>query len=293
MKFKRSLGEWTFDFINTCIMVLLMIAAIYPVLYVLFASFSMPAQLDKHVGILLKPLGFTLEGYKLILNNNNIITGYENTLFYVIVGTAVNLIMTALGAYALSRKGFLLRNIILFLITFTMFFSGGIIPLFLILKDMGMINTRWVMVLPGAISVWNLIVMKTSFEAIPVSLEESAKIDGANDIIVLFRIILPISIPIMAVMALFYGIGHWNSWFNAVLYLRSRSLYPLQLFMREILILNNDTNTMRDFATGQSESYSKLVKYCAIIVSTIPVLMVYPFLQKYFVKGIMIGAIKG
>ena len=294
MVLKRTLGEKMFDFFNVCFMLLIIFITLYPMMYVVFASLSDPNELSKHLGMLWRPLGFTLNGYELVLANENIITGYKNTLFYVVFGTAANLLMTSLGAYVLSRKWFMLRNPILLMITFTMFFSGGIIPLFLILNSIGLINTRLAMIIPNVISVWNLIVMKTSFEAIPAGMEESAKIDGANDFIVFAKIILPLSLPIIAVMGLFYGVANWSEWFSAVMYLKDRELFPLQLFMREILILSNDAETMRSMVmSGETEAYSKLVKYCTIIVSTVPILLVYPFIQKYFVKGIMIGAVKG
>ena len=247
-------------------------------------------------GFLIKPLGkWTLEGYKLTLSNPNVVTGYRNTLFYVVVGTAINVVMTALGAFCVTRKHFGLKKPMLIMLTITMFFSGGMIPLFLIVQTLNIYNTIWAILLPGAMSSWNLIIMKTFFEGIPESLEESATIDGASDWEVFIRIILPLSKPVIAVMVLFYGVNNWNAWFNHMIFLRDRQLFPLQLFLREILMLNasasGQTPTVGSMVT--QSYYKELLQYCVIIVATVPILCIYPFLQKYFVKGVMIGAIKG
>lgn len=292
---KKSTGELVFDIFNHIFLVLVAIICLYPMIYVLFASFSQPSLLAKHRGILFGPLGFTLKGYELVFDNPNIITGYINTIIYVVAGTALSLLLTTFGAYALSRKDLLWRKQIMFLVTFTMFFSGGLIPFYLVVMQLKMINTRWAIIIPGAISVWNLIVMRTSFQSIPESLIESAKIDGANDFIILFRIVIPVSIATIAVMTLFYAVGQWNGWFNAMIFLRDRDLFPLQLILREILI-SNDVNSMTRVQDASqlvdTDYYKMLVKYCTIIVSTAPILCLYPFLQKYFVKGVMIGSLK-
>ncbi|MFU0799298.1 MAG: carbohydrate ABC transporter permease [Xylanivirga thermophila] len=293
---KRTTGEKVFDVINVIIMILLMISCLYPMLYVLFASISDPKALSQHRGILLKPLGFTLKGYDLVFSNPNISSGYINTIFYVIIGTAINIFMTSLGAYVLSRRDLYWRKLITFLITFTMFFGGGLIPYYLLVQKLGLINTRAAMIIPGAVSTWNLIVMRTSFLSIPDSLEESARLDGANDFTILFKIILPLSKATIAVMTLFYAVGHWNEWFNAMIFLRDRELFPLQLILREILITNDtkDMTIITDASQlGEQDIYKSLVQYCTIIVATVPILFIYPFLQKYFVKGVMIGSVKG
>lgn len=291
---KTSVSEKTFGVINHGFMLLVVAVSVYPVLHVLFASFSVPSLLLQHRGILIRPLGFTFQGYELVFANRSIMTGYLNTIFYVSVGTALNLLLTSFGAYGLSRKNVLWRDLVMVLIVFTMFFSGGLIPLFLLVRNLGILNTRTAMILPTAISAWNLIVMRTVMAAtIPDSLEESAKIDGANDFVILFRIVLPLSTAVLAVMALFYGVGHWNQWFNAMLFLRSRALYPLQLVLREILITRDLTAMPVDQFTAGREQYQELIKYAVIIVATVPVMCIYPFLQKYFVRGIMIGALKG
>jgi putative aldouronate transport system permease protein len=290
---RRSWGERLFDGANVIFMILLSAVTLYPFLYVLFASLSDPTWVVQMRGLILFPKGATLEAYKLVFDNPAILTGYANTLFYVIVGTALNILMTSLGAYALSRQSVMWKNPIMFLIVFTMFFNGGLIPTYLLVNNLGMLDSRWALIIPSAMSAYNLIIMRTSFQSIPVSLEESAKLDGANDFTVLFRIVLPLSMPVVAVMILFYGVGHWNGWFNALIYLRTRDLYPLQLILREILITNSTDSMMTGVGGADKMPIGETIKYATIIVATVPILMLYPFLQKYFVKGVMIGAIKG
>lgn len=292
MKIKRSIGEKTFDVFNTVLMLGLTILTLYPFLYVLFASLSDPGALAKHRGILLMPLNATIEAYKFVFDNSMIMVGYANTLFYVVVGTALNLLLTSIGAYCLSRRNVMLGKPIMFMIVFTMFFSGGLVPSYLLIDNLGMMDTRWALIIPGAISAWNLIIMRTSFQGIPISLEESARIDGANDFTILFKIILPLSLPVLAVMLLFYAVGHWNSYFGAMIYLRDRDLFPLQLILREILISNSTDNFISGVGAGDRYPIGETVKYATIIVSTLPILFLYPFLQKYFVKGVMVGSIK-
>lgn len=290
---KKSSGEQVFSVFNTFVMLFLMIICIYPLLYVAFASFSDPFRLAEHRGLLLSPLGFTLKGYELVQKNPNITSGYLNTIIYLVTGTAINLLLTSLGAYVLSRRESYWAGKLMFLIAFTMFFSGGLIPFYLTVKDMGMVNTIWAVVLPGAISTWNLIVMRTSFLSIPDSLQESAKIDGAGDFTILFKIILPLSLPVLTVMLLFYGVGHWNAWFHAMIFLRKRDMYPLQLILKEILVENTSSNfSVSDVSRENDDIYRTLVQYCTIIVATVPILLIYPFLQRYFVKGVMVGALK-
>lgn len=295
MTTKSTIGDRIFDLINVTFLSLLSLTCIYPMIYVVFASFSDPKLLMQHQGVLLSPLGFTLKGYSLVLSNPNISIGYLNTIFYVVVGTLISMILTCFGAYALSRKGVLLSKYILILITITMFFGGGLIPFYLLVKNLGLLDSRWAVILPSAMSAWNLIIMRTAFKEIPASFEESARIDGANDFTILFRIILPLSKPIIAVMVLFYGVGIWNSWFNAAIFIHTPSKYPIQLVLREILI-QNDKGSMLQVQSGisaQSENmYRQLIQYTTIVIATVPILCAYPFLQKYFVKGIMIGSLK-
>ncbi len=290
---KRTRSEKAMYALIILSMIVLMILTVYPFLYVLFASFSDPVALMQNRGPLLAPLGFSVAAYKAVLENPMILVGYRNTLFYVVVGTALNMAMTVLGAYALSRKNVMLKNPIMFLIIFTMFFHGGMIPSFLLVgQTLGMQDTPWALIIPGAISTWNLIVLRTAFEAVPVALEEAARIDGANDFQILWNVVLPMSLPALAVILLFYAVGTWNAWFGAMIYLRNRELYPLQLVLREILITSSTENMTTGVSSGDVMPIAETIKYATIIVATVPVLFVYPFLQKYFVKGVMIGAIK-
>lgn len=292
MLMKRTIGEHVFDFVNVAFMLFLSFITLYPFLYVLFASLSDPAQIAQSRGMLFYPIGFNLEAYKLVFLNPMISLGYLNTLFYVVVGTALNILMTSFGAYALSRKNVMWKNPVMFMIVFTMFFNGGLIPSYILVGKLGMLDTRWALILPVAVSAFNLIIMRTAFQGVPASLEESARIDGANDFTILFRVIYPLSLPVIAVMILFYGVGHWNAWFNAMIYLRTRELFPLQLILREILIINSTDSMLTGVGGMDKMPISETIKYATIIVATLPILFLYPFLQKYFVKGVMIGAIK-
>ncbi|MCZ8517730.1 carbohydrate ABC transporter permease [Paenibacillus filicis] len=289
---KTTWGEKLFDAFNIAFMLILCIVTLYPFMYVLFASLSEPLSIVQHRGLLLWPQGLNLKAYKAVFDNPMIPSGYRNTLFYVVLGTSINILMTSLGAYVLSRRNVLFKNAIMIMIVITMFFHGGLIPSYLLITKLGMLNTPWALIIPGAISTWNLIIMRTSFQSIPASLEESARIDGANDFAICFRIILPLSLPVIAVMILFYAVGHWNAWFDAMIYLRNRQLFPLQLILREILITNNTDTMTTNVGSLEAMYLAETIKYATIMVATIPILVLYPFLQKYFVKGVMIGAIK-
>lgn len=293
MVVRKSIGERIFDAINALFMIILMLVTIYPFIHVLFASISDASQIVAHNGILYKPLGLNINAYKEVLKNEMVLIGYANTIFYVITGTSINLIMTILGAYGLSRKNLYWGKIITIIIVFTMFFGGGLIPTFILVKNIGLYNTRWALIIPSAISTWNLLIMRTYFSSIPLSLQESAKIDGAKDFAILFKIIIPLSTPVIAVMILFYGVSHWNAWFSAMVYLRERKMYPLQLILREILIISEAIYVETDRLQLDKVAIAETIKYATIIVASVPILMVYPFLQKYFVQGVMIGAIKG
>ncbi|MDW7656881.1 MAG: carbohydrate ABC transporter permease [Bacillota bacterium] len=289
---KKSNYEKIFNVGNITFMMIFSIICLYPFIHVLFASISQPFQMMAHRGLLLYPKGITFQAYQLVFNNPSIVTSYMNTLFYVSTGTSINVFLTVLGAYVVSRKQFLLRNHMMFFMVFTMFFSGGLIPSYIWISTMGLIDTRWALIIPGAIATYNLIIVRTYFIGIPDSLEESASIDGANDFLILFKIILPVAMPVIAVITLFYGVGHWNSWFSAAIYLRNRDLYPVQLILREILISSVTESMTTGQTTADREPIGETIKYATIIIVTLPVLMIYPLLQKYFVKGIMIGAIK-
>jgi len=294
INYKPTPTERVFLFFVYFLLLFLVFVTLYPMLYVLFASISDPLQLTIHRGVIWRPLGFSLRGYEMVLANPNIFIGYRNTIINMTVGTTLNLLFTAVGAYVLSRKRFMLRNIIMFFILITMYFSGGMIPLYLTVLNLGLLNNRFALILPTLISTFNLIVMRTGFAAVPDSLEESAKLDGANDLQILFRIYLPTCKAIVAVMILFYAVDHWNLWFNAMLFIRDRTLFPLQLILRELLI-TGDMSSMGAVGglEGEDMLYIALIRYTTIIVATLPILFVYPFLQKYFVKGVMIGSVKG
>ena len=288
MKKKNSNG-WGFRLINGIILAMISLMTLYPFLYVIFASFSDPVKLMGNSSLLLKPLGFSLNAYKKVFVNPSIYSGYQNTIFYVAAGTLVNILATCMAAYVLSRKQFMLRRFLTIMFIFTMYFNGGLIPSYLLIKDLGLINSRLSLILPGAVSTFNLMIMITGFEGIPQSLEESARIDGAGDWTILFRIIMPLAKPTIMVILLYYAVGHWNSWFNAMIYLRDADKMPIQIFLRDIL-----TRSQLGAMTGQTdvEDVGQTIKYATIIVSTVPILCIYPFIQKHFVKGVMIGAVK-
>ena len=276
------------------IMILLMLITIYPLYYTICASFSDARALLRNNDLLLKPLEpFTLDGYKAVFSNPSIVKSFGNTVFYVVVGTAISMALTIAGAFVVSRSYFLPRNVMMKGMLFTMFFGGGLIPWFFVVRDLGMYNTRWAIVIPAALSTYNLIIMRSFFTSIPSALEESALLDGANDFQVLTHIILPLSTPVLAVIGMYYAVGQWNGWYHSLIFHRTRELYPLQMILRELLILNEMTgsDSAADFV---EEAFNRdLIKYCTIVVTTVPILIIYPFLQRYFVKGVMIGAIKG
>jgi putative aldouronate transport system permease protein len=292
MKIKISLGERIFDIFNVLIMLLITIITLYPFMHVVFASFSDGSSLSAHQGLLLKPLGFSTEAYKMVFKYPMIGTGYLNTLKIVVVGVTLNILLTAIGAYFVSRKNVMWSKPVMLMIIVTMYFNGGLIPNYFNIKELGLYDTFWSLILPGAISTFNLIILRTAFYAVPDSLEESAKLEGANHFIILFRIILPLTMPTVAVLILYYAVGHWNSWFNAMIYLKSRTKFPLQLILREILI-QNDTTSMTAGDPGDKLAIAETIRYATIVVATVPILCVYPFLQKYFAKGVMVGAVKG
>lgn len=290
---KRSTGEIVFNVFNSVFMAFLIMITLYPFLYVAFASFSDPNLMMRQTGLLLYPAGYSLASYKAVFRNPMITIGYFNTLIVVVIGTSINVLFTSMGAYVLSRKKLYWKKLFMVIVVITMFFSGGLIPLYLVILNLGMINTRWALIIPSAISTYNMIIMRTYFLTIPDEIEESAVMDGAHDLLILFRIIVPLATPIIAVMILFYGVGHWNSWFSAMIYLQNRNLYPLQLVLREILIINSIDSMTTDTSFADRAPIAETIKYATIMVSTVPILTIYPFLQKHFVKGIMIGALKG
>jgi putative aldouronate transport system permease protein len=274
---------------------LALLVVAYPLYFVIIASISDPLLVPLG-GVWIVPRGITFEGYERIFQHKELLAGYRNSLLYTSVGTAVNLFVTLTAAYALSRSDLVGRNAITFFFAFTMFFSGGIIPLFLIVRGLGLYNSFWAMILPVAMGVWNLIIARTFFQStIPKELLDSAKVDGCSDFRFFWSIVLPVSTAIVAVMLIFYAVGHWNRFFQALIFLRDRELYPLQLILREILIqneLSQDMESSSEFA-ATSALIGESMKYGVIIAASVPVLILYPWVQKYYVRGVMIGAIKG
>lgn len=290
MKRKKSFSELLFDATNILITTIAAIISLYPFLYVVFASFSNPTRLVEHSGVLLRPAGFSLDGYKAVLENKEIYIGYMNTIFYVVVGTTLSVIVTAIFAYPLSHprvkyKGFLNKFIVV-----TLFFSGGMIPSYMIVKSLGMLDTRWSVIVPNLLATYNVLIMKTAYTSVPTSLEESARLDGANEFQSFWHVILPNVKATLAIMVLYYGVAMWNSWFGAMIYIKDRSLFPLQLFLREILI-KSSTQEMNQVIKSNS-FLEEVVKHATTVVATVPILLIYPFIQKYFVHGVMIGAVK-
>ena len=291
---RKTAGERTLHALNITVLLLVTIIFLYPMWHCLMASFSEPTRLIGYRGFILLPMGFSLEGYKTVFHNSNIFIGYYNTLFYLIVGTSINMLLTIVGGYCLARREMKLKRLITLLIVFTMYIDFGLITNFLNVRDLGLYNTRWAIILPTAINTYNLIVMRTAFAVLPPSLEESAMIDGANDFCILFRITLPLTKATLAVVVLFYAVGHWNSWYSSLLYLQDRAKHPIQMFLREILIANSSSVTAGETNSIDGVQFlDELLKYCTIIISTVPILAVYPFVQKYFVTGMMIGSVKG
>ena len=290
MRHIRSASERVADYTIYAVLLLMGAVTIYPMAYVLSMSLSAPDAILRQE-VWLYPIGFTVGSYRLIVENGQFWTSYYNTLWYAAVGTLINLALTLSAAYVLSSGTFFARRFFTVMFTVTMFFSGGIVPLFLQVNRLGLYNSRWAIVLPGAVSTWNLIIARAFFKtSIPDGIMESAKIDGANDIRILWRIVLPISKPIIAVLAIFYAVSHWNSWFPASLYLNTSSLHPLQIYLRKLLLTNE--SVFQGDVSMNMIAYMQQLKYSSIVVATLPILCVYPFFQKYFIKGIMVGSIK-
>ena len=294
---RLSRGDRLFDALNSIFLFLVLISVLYPLYFVLIASVSDPTEVNTGK-VWLVPKGVSLEGYKKIFEDQEIWRGYRNTIVYSVLGTAINLILTLPAAYALSRKDLRGRNAVMFGIAFTMFFHGGLIPTYLLIRSLGMVNTIWAMVIPEAVVAWNLIVSRTYFQSsIPDEILEAAIIDGCSNTRFFAQVVMPLSKAILSVMLLFYGVAHWNEFFRALIYLRDKQLYPLQLILREILIqhrVSDEALHVGDLEMAHlARDVAELIKYGVIVVASLPVLILYPFLQKYFVQGVMIGAIKG
>ncbi len=289
---RKKTSEKIFDAFNAVSMIFLAILFVYPLLYVIFASFSNPDLLLQHRGLLFWPRGFTTICYETISEHPLLLLSYRNTLLYVTLGTTLNMIFTVLAAYVVSRRDFIFAGAIMKLVVLTMFLSGGLIPTFLLVRDIGLYDSIWAIMILGLINPWNMILMRNAFMQIPSSLEDAARIDGAGHYMVLWNVVIPLSIPTLAVMVLFFAVGRWNSWFLEAVYFQNRELFPLQLIMREILIQNQMSEVVNTNDV-ESSQLAATIKYAAIVVATMPILCIYPFLQKYFVSGIIVGAVKG
>ncbi|MDR4949650.1 carbohydrate ABC transporter permease [Neobacillus cucumis] len=291
----KSKEDKIFDVVNTIFLTLICLAVLYPLYFVIIASISNP-NMVYNGEVWLFPKEITFEGYKRIFSDPKIWLGYKNTVIYTVVGTVVQVSLTLMAAYALSRKDFYGKSFFMMVILFTMFFNGGLIPTYLVVKDLGMLNTVWAMILPKAVAVWNLIVARSFFEEnIPNELLEAGKIDGCSNTKFFLKVVLPLSKPIIAVMVLFYAVGQWNSYFDALIYLNDESLYPLQLILRNILTQNQlSVKMLSDLDNlAAQQQVGEIIKYGIIIVGALPLLIVYPFVQRHFVKGVLIGGVKG
>jgi putative aldouronate transport system permease protein len=292
---KESADDRLFTILNYIILFIFTITILYPLVYIVSASFSSSTAVISG-RVWLYPVEPTLAGYEAVFKHRLIMSSFLNSVFYTVVGTTINVLFTLIAAYPLSRKDFMPRNSIMALFVFTMMFSGGLIPSYLVVKELGMIDTRWSLIIPGALGVMNMIIARTYFQTtIPDELLEAAQMDGCSDFTFVRKIVLPLSGPIIAVISLFYAVGHWNQYFNALLYLKHQELYPIQLVLRDILVQNEvDASMITDVADQAArDGLRELLKFSLIVVSTLPVLIIYPFIQRHFVKGMMIGSLKG
>ncbi|NOU85386.1 ABC transporter permease subunit [Paenibacillus sp. LMG 31460] len=292
---KESADDRLFTILNYIILFIFTITILYPLVYIVSASFSSSTAVISGK-VWLYPVEPTLAGYEAVFKHRLIMSSFLNSVFYTVVGTTINVLFTLIAAYPLSRKDFMPRNSIMALFVFTMMFSGGLIPSYLVVKELGMIDTRWSLIIPGALAVMNMIIARTYFQTtIPDELLEAAQMDGCSDFTFVRKIVLPLSGPIIAVISLFYAVGHWNQYFNALLYVKHQELYPIQLVLRDILVQNEvDASMITDVADQAArDGLRELLKFSLIVVSTLPVLIIYPFIQRHFVKGMMIGSLKG
>lgn len=290
-----SRGDRVFTVINYIFLILLSLLVLYPLIYVLSSSFSSPQAVTTGK-VWLYPVETTLVGYKQVFKNPNVLRGYWNSIVLTVVGTSVNIVLTVMLAYPLSVRDFAGRKVFTAIVTFTMLFNGGLVPTFIVVNNLKLYNTIWALILPTSISVYNTIIARTYFQSsIPYDLYESATLDGCSDIRYIFTVVLPLSKAILAVLVLYYAVGHWNSYFNALIYLKDPKKYPLQVVLRSIIIeANEDQSNMVDVdQLLVRQGLNNLLKYCLIVVASVPMLILYPFIQKYFVKGVMIGALKG
>lgn len=291
---RETVGDRVFLIGIYLFLTIIFVLVFYPLIYVFSSSLSSPLAVSSG-RVWLWPVDFSLRGYQVTLNSPQIVTGYANSLYYTFFGTLISVVLTVLLAYPLSRRTLVGRNSIMLFVTFTMIFSGGLIPTYLVVKELGMLNTRWALLIPQAIAAWQVIIARTFFQVnIPDELAEAAALDGCSDLRFLWSVVLPLSKPILAVLVLMYAVGQWNAYFDALLYLKSADLQPLQLVLRSILILNTSTSGTMDAVTmAERQQMADLLKYSLIVVGSLPVLIIYPFAQRYFVRGMLIGSIKG
>ncbi|WP_105614053.1 carbohydrate ABC transporter permease [Vallitalea okinawensis] len=292
---RKSREDIVIDTFVYALLAIVTVVVAYPLIYVISASFSNPAEVING-NVILFPKDITIEGYIRVFKDDGILTGYRNTILYTVIGTFANIIITIITAYPLSRKDFVGRNVLMLIFTFTMFFSGGLIPTYLVIKTLGLIDNFWVMILPGLISVYNVIIARTFFQSsIPIELQEAAMIDGCSNFKILNLIVIPLAKPIIAVLVLYYGVAHWNAFFTALIYLSDKEKFPLQLILREILLQNQMTDMLdlSSSSVAEQQMWGEGIKYAIIIISSLPVIIIYPLIQRYFVKGVMIGALKG
>ena len=292
MNMKKSIGEKAFDVLMYGCIGISILLILYPLYFILIASIS-DQNLVANGRVFLIPKGIQFGGFKRVFENDLLLSGYRNTILYTALGTVANMVLTIPAAYALSRKDFLPRRVLMFLFVFTMYFSGGLVPTYLLMKDLRLLNTIWVMIIPFAVNVTNLIIARSFFESsIPDELLEAAVMDGCSNTKFFLHIVLPLSKAILAVITLYYAVQHWNEYFNALIYLKDTALYPLQLVIRDILVMNQKASASVS-AASSAVQIAEQVKYAVILISTVPVMIFFPFVQKYFMKGVMIGAVKG
>ena len=293
MKIKPTKGDRVFDFFNVLFMIVLVFVVAYPVWYVFVASFTENTVLLQNPGMLLWPRGFTTGAYEMAFRHPLLMRGYRNTLFFLVMSLPINITLTLFCGYFMASRGMMFRKPILIFIMFTMWFGAGMIPIFLNMQSLGLLNSLWSLILMNALSVFNALICKTAIEGLPHSLTESAYIDGASDLVIVFRIVFPLIMPTMAVLILFYGVSHWNAWFWATVFIRDHNLFPIQNLLRAILI---EAQGLLQQAAGDEDRfnvYAETVQYAAIVITVVPILAIYPFLQRFFVKGVLIGAVKG
>jgi putative aldouronate transport system permease protein len=296
MRIKGSVEDFVFDWVNNLVLLVVIAAMLYPMLYVVSVSFSSPAAISEN-RVTFYPVEFNTEGYKYIFSEKMLFSGYRNSVLYAFSSTLLMLLVTSLAAYSLALKHFVLRKFFTIYLTITMFFGGGMVPTYLLMRDLHLLNTIWVMIIPTCVSAYNVFIFRTFFRQQPPELRESAFIDGANDLYIWFKIVLPLSKPLFATYGLFHIVGTWNSWFNALLYLTREDLHPIQMFLRRIVVNADLRSTYGDSLASQMMLQGRLhpqnIQMAAIVVVMVPILCIYPFIQRYFIKGAMIGAIKG